>query len=80
MYFLELYNKIFCFDTAIGITFVCENKIWKISKITFHEIEKMDLKEIRYLSAKEVEVKTSTKQLKLLQNNIKNFMRLCEYD
>ena len=73
MYFLELFNKIFCFDNSIGITFVYENKKWRLSKISLHEIEMMNLNEVNYLTINEAMVKVDMKKLKLLQNSIKKF-------
>lgn len=71
MYFIELFDKIFCFDSSLGITFVYENNKWKISEISIHEIERMDLINCKQLTNEEANFIVDTSGLKTLQMKIK---------
>lgn len=71
MYFLEVFDKIFCYDDSSCMTFVCSNMKWSISKIPLHDIEKMDLHNFNYLTIEEVKMKTNIDGLNKLKEEIK---------
>lgn len=71
IYFLETFNKIFCYDGNLCITFVCVDNKWEISSIPLHEIEQMNLHEFKYLTVEEAKIKCDIKSLNILRKNIK---------
>ncbi len=71
MYFLEVFNKIFCYDKSSCITFVYADEKWEISKFPLHNIETMDLRDFKYLTFEEAKIKTNIAGLHKLREKIK---------
>lgn len=71
MFFIEIYDKIVGYDQELGITFEYIDNCWKVSLIPLHEIEQMNIREINYLTIKEVQFKTDIKEL----NNLRKIIR-----
>lgn len=71
MYFLETFDKIFCYDNSSCITFVYNGKKWEISKIPLHDIERMDLHNFNYLTLEEAKLKANIDSLNKLIEKIK---------
>lgn len=71
MYFLEVFDKIFCYDNSSCITFVYDGGKWGISKIPLHNIETMDLHNFNYLTLEEAKSKANIDSLNKLKEEIK---------
>lgn len=75
MNYLEYKNKIYEYDPITDITLVFNNNAWKISEISIHELERLEDKNIYYLTKSEVDIKTKGISSELLKIEINNILK-----
>lgn len=79
MYCLKLFDRVYCFDFALGLTFVYHALKWSISNIPFHEIESMNLGPIEYLTFNEMLLYTDGKSLRKIRKKLLNLYKELVY-
>lgn len=68
MDYLEYNNKIYCYEKNFGLTCLFDGEKWSVSNLSFHDIEHMNLKEVKNLTSEEALLKIGVKNYTILKN------------